>query len=99
MEHDNEEIRDPRAPWDEKEIADKSFNEVLAKAISDDKLGNVSAVMAQFRKGEAGAIKMVAQALSEHRYNEENSFPVEDKRMEEIICTAADYLRDGNQYA
>lgn len=95
MEHNNEEIRDPRAPWDEKEIADKSFNEVLAKAITEDKLENVSAVMAQFRKGEAGAIKMVAQALSEHRYNEENSFPIDDERYKQIIEMAAEAIGTG----
>jgi hypothetical protein len=97
MEHNNEEIDDGRDPnaWDMKEIADKSFNEVLAKAVTDDKLTNVSAVMAQFRKGEAGAIKMVAQALSEHRYNEENSFPIDDERYKQIIEMAAKSIGTG----
>jgi hypothetical protein len=89
-----EEARDPKA-WDLKEIADKSFNEVLAKAISDDKLKNVGAVMAQFQKGEAGAIKMVAQALSEHRYNEENTFPITDERYKQIIQMASESIGTG----
>lgn len=95
MDTTKEEIRDPRAPWDEKDIADKSFNEVLAKAITEDKLALVSSTLDQFRKGEAGAIKMVAQALSEHRYNEENSFPVSDDRYKQIIEMAAKAIGTG----
>lgn len=89
-----EDARDPEA-WDMKEIADKSFNEVLAKAVTDSKIQNVGAVMAQFRKGEAGAIKMVAQALSEHRHNEENSFPIDDERYKQIIQMAAESIGTG----
>lgn len=79
----------------EKSFQDKSFEELLAEQANEEKSSLVLATLKAFREGEPSAIKIVSSALLEHKYNEENKFPIPDERFKEVIQLAADAIRTG----
>lgn len=80
---------------EEVDIRAKSFEELLAYQANEDKPALVLATLKAFREGEPSAFKMVSQALAEHRYNEENKFPIDDARFKHIITLAAEAIGRG----
>lgn len=82
-------------PSGEKSFKDKSFNEILAEQADMQKDELVITTLEQFKKGDNSAFKMVSQALAEHKYNQENSFPISDERYKQIIEMAAQAIGTG----
>lgn len=78
---------------EQRRVAALSFNELLAHEVTTNKLTYAQAILNAFKEGDPSAIKIVNQALLDSQYSEEDVFPIDDKRFEEIVCLLADELR------
>jgi len=79
----------------EKTFEEKTFSEILAEGADENKASLATATLQAFKEGDPSAIKLVMNALMEHKYNEENKFLIPDERFKEIIELAAGAIQRG----